>query len=561
MLPQLPEELLDQILYHVATARGSIQYDDWDEPENSWIPHQFRSTFLNTCLASKTLYRLALPHLYKAFSNSAETNRVVELDMPELALRATPPLHDISARYLRTLCAKPDYGKLLRSLSFSVKNHPAAVNPQFASYKELADLALFSQIAPNFWFGAPWTAIFQSNLPTGLIRKMPDAIMCLVLLMCPNIETLEIMGGSEEMYDKNQLLGTLFSFLLVVGTMEVVGSVALDKMLQRTVILQRVQSLTLVTCPLRLTWAEATAVFSLPALRKLRMGYLCKIYDDHPRVSHRWPQSTELKSLELDNLSVPGILVAELLKWCPNLTKLDANWGHFNPLRADYDRAYHKVGKAISEYTPLLVSLKLMDSCPVDGDEGSRLRFTLRELQHLTYVELGCDSVWCHPSDHVDAINDNLPDSIESLFVWEEGQLPDNLPTEDSTPEYDFHFDAPCVADNFSDDDEDDICQCRTRDIRRLLLDKRFTRLRRVIFSEKSTSAAQYGEDTFHVHDRHVLRHIWTPAVRRHGWKLLERIPDPTTSRTPDPTMSHTEAVLYREVTDGVEDVATMSGC
>jgi hypothetical protein len=155
--------------------------------------------------------------------------------------------------------------------------------------------------------------------------------------------------------------------------MEVVGSVAPDEILQRSLILQRVQSHTLVTCPLRLTWAEATAVFSLPALRKLRMQYLCKIYDDHPEFSHRRPQSTELHSLELDHLSIPGIYVAELLKWCPNLTTLDADWGHFNSLGVDYDRAYHEVGKAISEYTPLLVSLKLKDSCPVDGYEGSRL--------------------------------------------------------------------------------------------------------------------------------------------------------------------------------------------
>jgi hypothetical protein len=119
----------------------------------------------------------------------------VKLDTPELSLRATPTLYDISVRYLRTLCAKPDYGSFLRSLSFSVKDHPAAVVPQIASHEERADLALFSTIARNFCFGAPWTAIFQNNLPTELLRKMPDATMGLVLLLCPNIETLEIMGG------------------------------------------------------------------------------------------------------------------------------------------------------------------------------------------------------------------------------------------------------------------------------------------------------------------------------------------------------------------------------
>jgi hypothetical protein len=545
MLQQLPEELLDRTLYHVAAARACDPDDDLEEPENSWIPCQFRSTLLNICLASKTLYRLAHPHLYKAYSNHAERSRVVDSVPP----RAISLLHDISVRYLRTLCAKPNYGNLLRSLSFLVTAYPAAFVPQIASHEERVDLALFSTIAQNFWFGAPWTATFQNSLPIELLRKRPDATMGLVLLLCPNIETLEIIGGTEGLYDEDPLHNTLFAFLLVVDTMEVVGSVAPEEILQRSLILQCVQTLTLSTCPLRLTWVEATAVFSLPALRELRMRYLCKIYDDHSEFSHRRPQSTKLHSLKLDDLSIPGIYVAELLEWCPKLTTLDANWCHFSSRGADYDRAYHEVGKAISEYTPLLVSLKLKDSCQVDGDEGSRLYFTLRDLQHLTHVELGCDSVWYHPSDFVDTINDNLPDSIESLFI-SESDLRDNLPTDDSTPESDSRFNAACVKDPFLDDDNDDnddFCQCRTRDIRRLLLDETLTRLRQVIFSEQFNLAGP-GDDPnlFHENDPHVLRHIWTPAVRRRGWKLLQRITDPGTTTT----HTETEAVLYREVTD-----------
>jgi hypothetical protein len=189
MLQQLPEELLDRILWHVAAF--PFVHDPqthWYESENSWIPLQFRSTLLNICLASKTLYRLALPHLYKAFSNHAERGPP----------RATLPLHDLSSRYLRTLCAKPDYGNLLKSLSFNVADRPTAIVPRVTSGDELADLALFSTMAHNFRFGTTWTARFQRQLPEGLPRKMPDATMCLVLLMCPNIETLEIVGLSEQ---------------------------------------------------------------------------------------------------------------------------------------------------------------------------------------------------------------------------------------------------------------------------------------------------------------------------------------------------------------------------
>jgi hypothetical protein len=162
--------------------------------------------------------------------------------------------------------------------------------------------------------------------------------------------------------------------------------------------------------------------------------------------------------------------------------------------------------------------------------------------------------MWCHPSTHVDAFNDNLPDSIESLFVNEGDRLPDNLPIDGSPSDGDPRFGAACVAVSSSENVNDDLCQCRTRDIRRLLLDERLTRLRRVIFSEKPTAATEHGDILFHGNDPHVLRHIWTPAVRRRGWKMLERIIH--VGHT-----TNTQAVLYRELTDGFEDVPAMSGC
>ena len=136
MLQQLPEELLDRILYHVAAF--PLLHDPhapWDEPQNSWIPHQCRSTLLDICLVSKTLYRLALPHLYKPFSNHAEReSRVRNSPTPELPGHVISPLHNISVRYLRTLCARPDYGSLLTSLSFSMKNPLMAFVPRVASH-------------------------------------------------------------------------------------------------------------------------------------------------------------------------------------------------------------------------------------------------------------------------------------------------------------------------------------------------------------------------------------------------------------------------------------------
>jgi hypothetical protein len=563
MLQQLPEELLDQILYHVATF--PLIHDPqvpWEEPQNSWIPHQCRSTLLDICLVFKTLYRLALPHLYKPFSNHAEReSRVRNSPTPELPGRIISPLHNISVRYLRTLCARPDYGSLLTSLSFSMKNPLMAFVPRVTSHEEHADLALFSKTAQDFWFGATWTEMVQQKLAAGLLAKMPDATMCLVLLMCPNIETWEIVGENEQGIHRDPLCDSLLTFLLVVTTAQVFSSIAPDELLQRSLILQRVQTLTLAVRPLRLIWPELMAVFSLPALRTLRIRNLCTMYAGRVAplrvITSRRLHYREIRSLELHWISIPGSCVAKLLRWCPNLTMLDVTWDHLTGVHfRDYECAFHEVGKAVSEYNPLLVSLKLIDSGLAVGEVASRLCFTLRDLQHLTHVHLGSQSVWCHPSNQVDAINDNLPDSIESLFIAEGARLPDNLPINGSPSDGDSRFDVACVADPSSPDGHKYICQCRTRDIRRLLLDERLTRLRRVAFSTKSTIATREGEKPFHKNenDPHVLRHILTPAVRRRGWKLSEKI-------THAGRRSFTDPVLYRGLTDGFEDVPTMSEC
>jgi hypothetical protein len=545
MPQQLPEELLDRILYHVAAFPFIYDpYTEWQNSKNSWIPHQPRSTLLNICLASKTLYRLALPHLYKAFSNFAETSREVDPESSELPSRAIAPLHDISARYLHTLCAKPDYGNLLRSLSVSVRDPPTTIVPWIESLEEVVYLTPFTNIIQNFWFGAIWTVTLQTLVVASLFKRKPDATVCLILLMCPNIETLEISGGTDD-GDGDPLVDNAFTFLLMIGSTHVADPFAApDERPKRNLLFQRVRSLILDVLPLQPTWPELMAVFSLPALRTLHMHYLCSIHDDTDRwVTLGPPHCSKLESLELESLSISGIHVAEMLKWCPNLTVLNASWRYFSDhIPEVYDPAFHEVGKALSECNPLLVSLKLVDQSHVA--QGSRLCFTLQDLQHLTQVELGSDSVWCHPSNHTDAINDNLPNSIESLIISEDSRLPDTLPLDDTLPDSDSRFDATCAVESPSYDQNDDLCQCRTRDIRRLLLDERLSRLRRVTFSEKAAYTIPEADPSlFHENDPYVLRHIWAPAVRRRGWKLLERETLPVHNK-------YTEAVLYREATE-----------
>lgn len=90
MPPHLPEELLDRIIYYAAA---------WHPAYSSWIAQRYRETLLSICLASKTLCRLARPHLYKALRR----NQGFVLD-PYACLRdGTSSNSATSARCLRAI--------------------------------------------------------------------------------------------------------------------------------------------------------------------------------------------------------------------------------------------------------------------------------------------------------------------------------------------------------------------------------------------------------------------------------------------------------------------------
>ena len=212
MSQELPEELLDRIIYYVVA---------WHHTCKSWISKRHRETLLSTCLASKTLCRLARLHLYKAFSNHAEKREFywtgMGLDRPNVINASFPPLmHYISAPYVRTLHARPEYGRMLGSLSISLADHPDSRGPQQWSYQCRTDLIYFQRRARGFWFGMAESARFREGLELALFYNTPDATACMILLACPNIKTLEILGiGVEE---EPRLVGSLVAHLLVIGT-------------------------------------------------------------------------------------------------------------------------------------------------------------------------------------------------------------------------------------------------------------------------------------------------------------------------------------------------------
>jgi hypothetical protein len=557
MPPQLPEELLDRIIYYAAA---------WHPSYNSWISQRYRETLLSICLAFKTLCRLARPHLYKGYSNHAEKREYywtgMGLNQPHAVKASFPPtLHEISSRYARTLCAKPNYGRMLASLSISLEDHQFCRASQHVSCAEQLDLVFFLKRAQHFWFGIG-TGHFVASLQQDLLSRTPHATACMMLLMCPNIKTLEIIG--DRMIREPTFTDSSLAYLLELGTASTpepgdhVSRMSSSEahvstrlpVLQKDLILQHVRNLTLDADDDRLTLAQARGIFSLPMLGALRINRLLAIDGIGLEVRGTtldWPRCKQLKEFVLHRSSLPGSHIPELLRLSPNLTKLELSWTSDVDME-NQEPDFQEIGTAISKYTPLVTSLKLDDeSADYYVLQSTRLRYTLRDLQHLTCMSLSCSSLWCHPSEHVDAINDNLPSCIETLHIFEWDPMRDTLSTDDSSLGKGPDFDAACDTDAMHDDDDEN--RCRTRDIRRLLLDERLVRLRRVIFDDKDVDDG--GESKS---DPHVLRHIWTAAVRRRGWKMLENVSPPIRRRFEDGGRysSHHEAVLYRELADAL---------
>jgi hypothetical protein len=208
MPPQLPEELLDRIIYYAAA---------WHPSYNSWISQRYRETLLSICLASKALCRLARPHLYKAYSNHAEKREYywtgMGLNQPHVVKASFPlTLHEISSRYVRTLCVKPDYGRMLASLSISLEDHQFCRASQDLSRTERLDLVCLLKRAQHFWFGVG-TSNLIAGLQQDLLSRAPHATACMMLLLCPNIKTLEIIGDR-----KLNFTDSLLAYLLEIGT-------------------------------------------------------------------------------------------------------------------------------------------------------------------------------------------------------------------------------------------------------------------------------------------------------------------------------------------------------
>lgn len=505
MLPTLPEELLEHIFNYLAQPHTTWLADPDKSYENS--PGEYRvsterhnNTLFNVCLASKTFNRLASPALYRTYST-----------WPSKCHDVCPVNH----RFLRTLCEKPTHGNALRFLSIAAATF-ITYTPRDALYNDylsddLLSKAIFQWVARTFWFSTSGNPLkgeeFRKLLIKSLMLGLDEGIICMILLLCPNITELDIELPSDyqhrrQEYDvpylPEQLLGITSSLQKASPPIDhkpkqpqdvrrwLFGTIPLDDEWQVPQVLQKLEELTLRQSRISTDCPLLPHVLLLPSLQTLRICRLTQEPSEHARDSGKeslgWKESSHITKLHLAECNLQTAEVLKMIPFFPKLTVLNINWDE-SPRQNMLE-----LGRAISRHNPLLQSLTLDTStCPPDPRyrvvrDGDVLQASLKGMMLLKKLRVSNYAIWSlnfHNKDPSDGtldygIRQCLPPQIERLELITPTQYSNN-------PRWD-----NAAYERWQD-----------RDLDELLRDPSFSRLRRVVAREKDLDA---------------------DSMRQHGW-------------------------------------------
>lgn len=505
MLPILPEELLEHIFNYLTQPHTTWLADPDESYENS--PGEYRvsterhnNTLFNVCLASKTFNRLASPALYRKYST-----------WPSKCHDVCPVNH----RFLRTLCEKPTHGNALRFLSIAAATF-ITYTPRDALYEDylsddLLTKAIFQWVARTFWFSTSGNPLkgeeFRKLLVKSLMLGLDEGVICMILLLCPNITELDIELPSDYQprrqehdvpYLPEQLLGITSSLQKAsppIGQKPeqpqdirrwLFGTTPLDDEWQVPQVLQKLEELTLRQSRISTDCPLLPHVLSLPSLQTLRICRLTQEPSEHARDSGGeslgWKKSLRITNLHLAECNLHTAEVLKIIALFPKLTALNVNWDESPP------QNMLELGRAISRENPLLRSLTLDTStCSADlrrgkVRQGDVLQDSLKGMRCLTKLRLSDHAIWTlnfHNNDPIDGtfdygIRQCLPPQIEYLELV--------------SPIFDRYHPRwdNAAYENWQD-----------RDLDELLRDPSFSRLRRVVTRERDLDA---------------------DSMRQHGW-------------------------------------------
>jgi hypothetical protein len=519
MVPTLPEEILALILEEFALQR----HDNLGQRSGGG-PHICLTTLSNACLASKTLYRIAWPILYRFWSNRRCTHLAQGLD---------------PARFLQTICTKPERGLALRSLMIGGWRPVGTMDPtelfeQLQGDATLVDL--FQWRAKTFWLGEDQISpvspnelhtddSLQSTLFRSLKMGLPEAHMAMLLLLSPKLKTLEITTTSHfETSPIAKLLDIAVSKDYQMTTPpdsvhdpeQEESDYAIAQMFGASwpaPALQKVHMFRdLAECTIRGQGIHPSGLkffknlISLPALRRLDLTGLRGGYDNAISDLEIGVTCTRLRNLTLESCQILTTEACSIIRCCPELLTLHMTWhDSIQDLSSERDQRlqFGSIADAIAEHTPKLTSLQLATPEWPYRYLSSQYPYTigksLQQLKHLKRLELDHYMIYGmqHPeelsldpygsqSDTVSrTLGQAIPRAVEVLFI----EPSDFVDTADGDTE---------PAEEWQD--------WQIEDLQRFLQDRSFERMHMIMFSRGFETSKE---------------HISAESVAEHGWDVI----------------------------------------
>jgi hypothetical protein len=509
MLLELPEELLSHIFSYLALPSATKLADIVEHRKGHHVKDEMltrdmqltQQTLFNICLASKTLYRLSWPTLYSAY-----TSWLVPVD-------STSPSY-----FLRTLCLNPRYGETLRAFSIRDRDMDGEEIPMERLYDcqnflagDAMTMAAFQWRARSLWLqGYEGGKEFQNRLIRSLLIGMADGIMCMILLMCPNITELDISVPWS--CGSSYLIADLFAVITCPQTQQPPSESVLELPSSRYVtsqllgtswpstpwqqpgVLEFLSEFTL-RSGVNTAWEPLLpSVTQLPNLKTLRIYGLI----DGP--SQDWlaaimrRKAHQLRTLHLPECCLGDMGLCEIIQLFPQLRTLNIDWSVMH--RGFISMA--KIGHAVARYTPELKHLTLdanfcraaEDSFDEDRRMNDTIGDSIKNMQYLERLKINDQAIWSplHVQNRRGLtvapckLQPDIRHVLPTQVAWLEIVFPIHL---------DLAWDSPNLYVEYQ--------RWQDRDLRALLFDQSFTELERV-----------------DLHNSELA--IYTSSLREHGW-------------------------------------------
>ncbi|TLD04577.1 hypothetical protein E2P81_ATG10256 [Venturia nashicola] len=500
MVAQLPEELLGLILEHLAlpdTFTNSRLQQHWGNDSDCY--RVYLMTLNNACLASKTLYRLAWPMLYRQFANHP------------LTVGAFHPHNLDPVRFLQTICRRPEYGLTLRTLSIDSWDAVEAMDAAqvFDLLQGDATLdALFNWRARGFWLGQdvePGKKYGAAGSPHGNAAAVVPAHQRAQPLEPPAMQfSLVVRLLSTTLSDDYRMLDPptpVYDFEQDESDYQLAQMFETSwhrPELRKSAMLRNLQKCTLRGSGMPLPCQLFRNILELPQLQDLMIGPLQgdskgTISDFRVNVP-----CTQLKKLQIADCRFRTCEIISVVQCCPNLVDLSIHWD----LRADgvenndhpkYYLLYGHIGDAIAKYAPRLESLKISSHrWPFRNPEleyPHTMGKALQPLGHLQDLSLDHCVIYGDEDGGVSqcSLGDVVPKSVSKLHIGHSI----------------LYYGTAGAGEEFKDSWKD----WQIDDLNHFLQDGSFKRLRVV-----ELDLGALGSE----------RHIDPATVSQHGWEFTE---------------------------------------